>query len=207
MLVYEPMKRPICPRCVRPQSTCICSWARPTDNVHQVLILQHPLEEKNTKNSVALLTLSLARCRVVVGEQFDPQELAALLVSPWEMSAEHGQAQPVLLYPGEQVPKLSLSSPAIRLVVLDATWRKSRKMLYLNPQLALLPRLSLESLSPSRYVIRKAQRPEQRSSLEATCAALALLEPRNNEKYSALLAGFDGFVGAINTRIPSRNSD
>ena len=79
------------------------------------------------------------------------------------------------------------------LVVVDGTWRKSRKMLQRNPLLQALPRLSLTPLAPSRYSVRKAHQPHQRSTLEAACAALAQLES-DFDKFSPLLAAFDGFV-------------
>ena len=79
------------------------------------------------------------------------------------------------------------------LVVLDGTWRKSRKMLQRNPLLQALPRLSLQPLAPSRYSVRKAHQPHQRSTLEAACAALAQLEGES-DRFSPLLAAFDGFV-------------
>jgi DTW domain-containing protein YfiP len=123
-----------------------------------------------------------------VGESFDPQQLEFLL---------YQGASPVLLYPGQQTLTTSSSKLPIRLVVLDATWRKSRKMLYLNPMLAALPRLVLQAPAPSRYHVRKAQRPEQRSSLEATCAALAQLAPAQAVEYEQLLEGFDGFVASL----------
>jgi DTW domain-containing protein len=164
---------------------------RPTANLHQVLILQHPLEVGNHKGSARLLALSLARCQVLIGESFDPEQLALLL---------YKDASPLLLYPGHLPLTANDVSGNIRLVVLDATWRKSRKMLYLNPILATLPRLALNAPSPSRYLIRKAQRPEQRSSLEATCAALAQLEPSAANKYEPLLDGFDGFVASLSQR-------
>jgi DTW domain-containing protein YfiP len=78
-------------------------------------------------------------------------------------------------------------------VLLDATWRKSRKMLYLNPSLHRLPRLALRDLPPSAYRIRKAHAPDQLSSLEAAAHALSQLENRP-EHYRALFDGFDGFV-------------
>ena len=61
---------------------------------------------------------------------------------------------------------------ALRLVVLDGTWRKSRKMLYRNPGLQQLPRLALQDLPPGRYAIRKAQAPDQLSSFEAAARKL-----------------------------------
>ena len=63
----------------------------------------------------------------------------------------------------------------------------------MNPFLQQLPRLSLDDMPMSNYLIRKAHRPGQLSTLEATCAALAQLEG-NAEKYEPLLKAFDGFV-------------
>ena len=64
-------------------------------------------------------------------------------------------------------------------MVLDATWRKSRKMLYLNPGLQALPRLALQGdLPASRYgALRKAHAPGQLSTLEAAACALQRLAP------------------------------
>ena len=78
-------------------------------------------------------------------------------------------------------------------MVLDGTWRKSRRMLHQNPLLQQLPRLPLHALPASRYRIRTAPQPHQRSTLEATCAALAQLEghPR---RFEPLLGAFDRFV-------------
>ena len=73
-----------------------------------------------------------------------------------------------------------MAEPArLRLVVLDATWRKSRKMLWSNPTLQALPRLALHHVPASRYAIRKAHAPHQLSTLEATQQALRHLEPAN----------------------------
>ncbi len=115
--------------------------------------------------------------------------------------------QAVLLYPDSpQDRALGLPTPpalepawlqdpsGLRLVVLDGTWRKSRKMLHANPLLQQLPRLSLQDLPASHYLIRKARRPDQLSTLEATCAALGQLEG-SVEKFQPLLTAFDGFVG------------
>ena len=171
----------------------------------EVLILQHPLEVNNAKGTARLLQLSLLRSRLVVGEQWEPQALTRLLTAPW--SDTHHTPQPVLLYPETaNAAALQLAQPPpwdaqalhapaqLRLVVLDGTWRKSRKMLYLNPPLQKLARLPLHDLPASRYRIRKAHAPDQLSTLEATCAALAQLQGGMGQ-FAPLLAAFDGFVG------------
>ena len=192
------IKRAHCPRCLRAQRCCICQWIRMTTPAVQVLVLQHPLEVNQVKGSGRLLHLSLAGSRLVVGEQFDQALLQALLFDRWDDGA---LASPLLLYPDTDavtvVPGIAASEDDAalvpRLVILDATWRKSRKMLYLNPLLRQLPRLSLQQPPASQYRIRKAHRPEQLSTLEASCHALAQLEGAS-EKYAPLLHAFDGFV-------------
>jgi len=165
-------KRPTCATCLRPQSTCICRWIAPTAHVVEVLILQHPLEVANAKGSARLLHLSLPHSRLVTGEVFGETELQALLTAPFAPdSAAHTPKHAILLYPdtpqdtGMPVPPLLapdwLRDPSqLRLIVLDGTWRKSRKMLYLNPLLLRLPRLPLRDMPASHYLIRKAHRPD-----------------------------------------------
>jgi DTW domain-containing protein YfiP len=207
-LTIEP-RRPVCAACLRAQRACICRWAVPLDHPVEVLILQHPLEVDNAKGSARLLHLSLPNSRLLTGEHFDEAQLRALL-SPERRS--------LLLYPDTPtggVPELP-SPPAfdaawtaqperLRLVVLDGTWRKSRKMLYLNPLLQTLPRLPLRDTPPSHYLIRKAHLPDQLSTLEATCYALAQLD--GSVDMAPLMAAFDGFVAQRRAFVPGSASD
>ena len=198
MLTVDPVssRRERCVTCLRAQSGCICQWVRPLPHQVEILLLQHPLEVHNAKGSARLLHLSLPNSRLVAGESFAAGELDALL------AGKHN----VLLYPdtpgdrslGIAPPppldaSLLLDPAGLRLVVLDATWRKSRKMLYLNPALQRLPRLPLRDTPPSHYLIRKAHAPDQLSTLEATCYALMQLEDEA-ARFAPLITAFDGFV-------------
>ena len=193
-----PAPRKRCPTCLRPHSACICAWVTPLAHQAEVLILQHPLEVDHAKGSARLLHLSLPHSKLVVGEVFDDTVLRGLLTAPWQAAA--GAApRAVLLYPETDDGTSASLDPAwlhhpalIRLVVLDGTWRKSRKMLHQNPLLQQLPRLPLRELPASRYRISTARQPHQLSTLEATCTALAQLE--GAESLAPLLAAFDGFV-------------
>lgn len=181
-------RRARCATCLRPQATCICRWIAPVSTRTSLLILQHPLEVHEAKGSGRLLHLCVPGSVLVAGEQFEPSALSALL--------HEGGRRPVLLYPGaEDDPAVLDTAPqALRLVVLDATWRKSRKMLHLNPALASLPRLSLRDMPASHYRIRKAHGPDQLSSFEAAAYGLMRLE-EDNAGLAGLLDAFDGFVG------------
>jgi len=181
-------RRATCAACLRAQTACICAWVRPLASPVELLILQHPLEVANAKNSARLLHLSMAGSVLAVGEAFEAGGLDALL---------HGGGRtPVLLYPdtpGAPAPAPLPPPERLRLVVLDATWRKSRKMLYLNPVLQQLPRLALSAMPASSYRIRKAHAPDQLSTLEAGAHALGQLEG-DAARYAPLFAAFDGFV-------------
>ncbi|HEX2010443.1 MAG TPA: tRNA-uridine aminocarboxypropyltransferase [Roseateles sp.] len=179
------MARPTCPRCLLPLSTCLCALVRPVANATELLILQHPLEQGQAKNTARLLHLCLARSRLLVGERFEPAALAPLLEDT------------VLLYPGESAAPMP-ARPR-RLVVLDGTWRKSRKLLALNPQLQALPRLGWQAPPPSRYRVRKAQQAHQLSTLEAAALALEELDGRS-EPYEPLWLAFEGLMSALSRR-------
>ena len=195
-------RRAVCGACLRAQSACICAWIAPVASPVSLLILQHPLEVGNAKNSARLLHLSVAGSSMVVGETFAAEALHRLL---------HADGRtPVLLYPdtpgdaGLPAPPPFAPLPAaqLRLVVLDATWRKSRKMLHVNPALRRLPRLALAGMPASAYRIRKAHAPDQLSTFEASVHALGQLEG-DGDRYAPLFAAFDGFVGQQAAFVPS----
>lgn len=190
-------RRPRCERCALPLRTCVCALVARVDNEVDVLVLQHPDEVDEAKGSARLLRLSLARCRVVVGEVFDPAALLALLDGDVSGNA--------LLYPADTAAGLQERSELARprrLVVLDGTWRKSVRMLHANALLQTLPRWSIAPSGPTRYAaLRKARRPAQLSTLEATCAALAQVEQAVG-RYEPLLAAFERFVAQEASRAP-----
>ncbi|WP_091565693.1 tRNA-uridine aminocarboxypropyltransferase [Oryzisolibacter propanilivorax] len=205
-------RRAVCSTCLRPQRSCICAAVRCVAHQAQVLILQHPLEEHHAKGTGRLLHLCLARSRLLVGEAFAPDALAHALHGPWDAGSHEKPRHTLLLYPPTPpggalsvrapppLPANWLAAPErLRLVLLDATWRKSRRMLWANPQLQQLPRLALEeaALPASRYAVRRAHAPHQRSTLEATAQALAQLEPDNAQLPAALHAAMDAFVAQL----------
>lgn len=195
-----PPARQMCTVCQRPVSACLCGCVQSQACTTELLILQHPLEVLQAKGSARLLHLCLQNSQLLSGECFDPQQLGQAV-----FSGPEPVRQPVLLYPStehSQAADLSRVAPPpfqpqpgqpLRLILLDATWRKSRKMLYSNPLLQQLPRLSLDSSIVSAYRIRKAERAGQLSSMEAAAYALMQLEP-GNPAGAGLLASFAAFI-------------
>ena len=178
-------RRALCMHCQRPLRTCLCRWITPTVNRVPLRVLQHPLEHGHAKGSLPLLRLSLSQCAVETAEVFSAAEQLR-----WQQPGSW------LLYPGDitSAAQDEPSSARVRqLLLLDGTWRKTRKLLHLNPALQQLPRFALPAPPPTRYGIRKAQQPDQRSTLEAACLALAALEQRPAH-YEPLLHAFTNWI-------------
>ncbi len=219
----QPIKRQSCRHCLRPKNACICQHICATNNQISLIILQHPIEINEPKNTARLLHLCLKNSHIHVGEQFSDA-----FFSPRELSAEpNTQIYDVLLYPETQEEKsLGILTPLhldrnsvktgdkststtptrlsnnIRLWVIDATWRKSRKMLYLNPSLQKMPRLTLINCPATIYSIRRAHSENQLSTLEASCYALAQLE-QGAVDYTPVLKTFANFVEQQKMFIPN----
>lgn len=187
--------RPTCPHCLRAQTGCICYLISKVQSDVEVLILQHPLEVLETKGTARLLHLCLPNSRLITGEVFEDTILKNSLSTKYS----------ILLYPTTTedyslgiAPSPELNAAVlnnlnnIRLIIIDGTWRKSRKILIKNPYLQTLSRLVLQDLPAGQYTIRKARKPHQLSTLEATCTALAQLE-MNAQKFEPITQAFYEF--------------
>ncbi|MHC8412466.1 tRNA-uridine aminocarboxypropyltransferase [Pseudomonas sp. Hz4] len=163
------MSRIQCPRCLRPQTHCLCPLIPSLGSRTRVLLLQHPSEVNHALNTARLAVLGLRNAELIVGEVFE--DLPALLNRPGYQARllfPANDAQPLQTYAANDQPLL--------LVVPDGTWRKARKLLHLNPLLAALPRVTLAEGGVSRYRLRKAPGPGALSTVEAIVQALQTLE-------------------------------
>lgn len=74
------MSRAQCPRCLRPQTHCLCALIPQLDSRTRVLLLQHPSEVNHALNTARLAALGLTNAELRVGEVFEG--LDALLNPP-----------------------------------------------------------------------------------------------------------------------------
>jgi len=179
------MSRPQCPRCLRPQTHCLCPLIPSLDSRTRVLLLQHPSEVNHALNTARLAALGLNNAELIVGEVFE--DLPRLLNRPGyraRLLFPADDAQPMQAYAASDEPLL--------LVVPDGTWRKARKMLHLNPLLAALPRVTLAEGGVSRYRLRKAPEPGALSTIEAIVQALQTLEAPAS--FEPLLKPFEALI-------------
>lgn len=170
-----------CPRCQRPLPSCYCAHLPHLHNRWPVRILQHPQEASHALGTARIAALGLSDCVLRAGKT---PENALLPLQDC-----------VVIYPGEgSLPLSGLQKGAVRtLLFLDATWRKSQRMLHESAALAALPRYHLENPAPSRYRIRQEPRAHAVSTLEAIVQSLECLEAAPG-RYAGLLKVMDILV-------------
>ena len=168
-------KRDLCPRCARPVSVCFCQALQSQKAPFRIALLQPAREKKHALNTGRIVNIAVSNCDVFEGEDFSGHPSFQAL-----LAAYRGRAW--LLYPGDNARSPSAlvrqeteqgDSEEPLLIVLDATWRKSRKMLYLFPELASLPRTALPEEMVSNYRLRKVPGDGYLSTVEAVVAVLA----------------------------------
>lgn len=165
--------RPRCLNCDYILERCLCEVLRPISNKTELIILQHPSEKKHALNTVHLMKKSFERIRVLHGENFNEE---AELV---ELIKKNGTA---LLFPGKNATHLTKETapPFTQLILLDGTWKKAKKIFYSSTILHQLPKFSIAADIKSQYRIRQSSMENSFSTLEATVAALGLIEPGLN---------------------------
>src|SRR5690606_1797612 len=137
-------------------------------------------------NTGRLALLGLKNAELWVGEAFPdlPARLAqaenAYLLFPGP-----GAGLPVPMKPGQ-------GDSSILLIVPDGTWRKARKIIYANPVLDALPRLTLGAGPASRYRLRKTDRPGAVSTVEAIVRTLSAMEPEQD--FQPVLIPFEALI-------------
>jgi DTW domain-containing protein YfiP len=172
--------RPRCPRCGRPHATCLCDALRPETPRVVVGVLQHPREARVAKSTGTLLPLAFTNAFRLVGIDLDRDEQLGQRVAPFPAGRVavlfRDGAEPIERAP----PDLAC------LLVPDGSWAQARAILDGTSSLGRLPRYALPPGLKGAYPIRKPQGPGRLSTLEATVAALRILEGDPGAYRSAL---------------------
>ena len=154
------------------------------ENRTDVLILQHRRERFHPFNTARIVHQALRNSTLLVDH---PRQLAARLT----LKPRAG-----LLYPGPGAALISELPPERRpeqLVVLDGTWHQAKTLFRDLAALCGLPHYRLAPAMPGRYRIRREPNALALSTVEATVAALAALEPETRG-LDRLLAAFERMV-------------
>ncbi len=178
------MARSVCEGCLRPESVCLCDALVRMASPLELMIWQDPDEARHRLSTAPLLNLSVTNSVLNVGDQFDPHELLG----------ENWRQETLLLFPLENKPPVSRGNvPHFRrLLVLDGTWRKVKRLLLLNPWLQELAHIQLVPEQQSRYAIRKSPRADGLSTLEAGVEAMNWLS--DSQAYAPMLRVLDRMV-------------
>ena len=167
-------KRSICATCLYPNNVCVCHAISPMTLPTNLLILQHPHETKQAKNTAKLIQLVSPECQIIVGET--SEDFVDI-----RRAIEQQSHTPWVLYPNEaslpleSVAQQSSTERPQTLILIDATWRKAYKIWQSNPWLHTLPSWHFDQLPQGNYRVRKSKLPHSLSTLEAASHALTLL--------------------------------
>ena len=163
-------KRPICPNCEFLKIRCLCSHKSIIDNKTQLIILQHPNEQKHPLNTVKLMKMCFINILILTGEDFTNDEELNLII-------EKNLNSIALVYPDQDCSSKKEMKDIKVLILLDGTWKKTYKIFSLSKNLHTLPRITFQENASSKYRIRSTSKKNAVSTLEAANLALKLIEP------------------------------
>ncbi len=199
------MSREVCYTCRRAKVACLCKRIEKQTNRISVTVLQHPDEVNNPKGSAIIAKLGLKEYQCWVGEDFTQHRgLSELLKTVAD--------DVLLLYPAEQAEVLlaGRAEQVKHLLIIDATWRKARRIWECNPQLKLLRCAKLAADRSSNYRIRKVPQAGYLSTIESVVEALRVLEGKA-DAYQPLLQLFDEMIDyqiqSMGSEVFERNYD
>lgn len=156
------------------------------DNPVEVIIIRHRSEIGHALGTAKIAQLSLAQCRL-----FD---VDAVLGSA-ELEAILRKDHTYLVYPGADAlvlnPSVAASIKPKCIVILDGTWRKTKRLYLGCERLQQLPKLCLTGYQ-SQYRIRQAKVDGALSTIEAIAHSLSCFDARTD--YAPLLKSFDWMV-------------
>ncbi len=182
------LKRAKCEGCGKPLKVCLCPFFTQIDNHFHINILRHKDEKKHPLNTALILEKCLKNCTVINGETFSPEQITG---------------NNYLLYPSDNaipLDEINLNQEtAVSFLILDGTWRKTNKIIALNPWLNSLPKISLP-FKKSRYFLRK-QKEQGFSTVETAYELLSQLE-NNYQKYQPLMTCLEQLMSQQASFIP-----
>ena len=156
-----------CFKCFKPKSVCLCKYAREIDSGVKFVFLMHPKEFRRQRTGTGYLAHNcLKDSEVIVGLDFSTNaRLNELLNDPAFF--------PMLMYPGDDAWnvkkegfKQTIAGKKLLILILDATWFCSRKMIQHNPFLLELPKLSFSGSYRSIFTFKREPSPECISTIE-----------------------------------------
>lgn len=162
-------------RCFKPENSCLCKYTKEIDSGIKFVFLMHPKEAKRQRTGTGNLShISLKDSEIIVGLDFSKnQRFQSLINDPTYF--------PVMMYPGPEAWtakkegfKEAVGDKTLLVIILDATWFCSKKMIEHNPFLLELPRFSFFGNYTSIFTFKREPKPEYISTIE--CCYYLIIE-------------------------------
>lgn len=164
------------------------------DNPLAVYVLQHPDETDHARGSAIIAQLCLQHYECWVGEDFSRHAgLQQLIMQHRDTTMLVYPSQHAWLLAETDVTEQTLPFIPDRLIFIDASWRKAKKICHATPLLQTLACIKLAPAQGSRYRIRKVPGEGYLSTIEAIAHSLAWLE-NDRKKYQPLRNIFDEMI-------------
>lgn len=154
-----------CFKCFKPKSVCLCKYTKELKTGIKFIFLMHPKEFRRQRTGTGYLAHTcLVDSEVIVGLDFEKNERLMQLLND-------DKYYPMLMYPGEDakntsVPGFLPDGKIPLIIILDATWFCSRKMIQHNQFLMKLPKLSFCGSYRSIFTFKREPSPECVSTIE-----------------------------------------
>ena len=183
--------RATCYTCMRPCAHCVCGFITPFAAHTNLLLLQHPNEWRKYYSTAKLVKQAITNTTLKRGVTFPEESLRSAL--------DHHETY--LLYPGAQAcdcEEVELSEKHL-VVVIDGTWDEAQKIVYRNPILHDIPRISFNRPFTSTYRIRRPPKVGYLSTVESVGYLLTLNAVRSGKAhmipaYQGLFRLFDEMI-------------
>lgn len=172
-------KEKACLQCHHVLPLCLCNeFPKVKEIAPSIIVLRHPDESKHPLATLPLLERYFENLQVLEGNYFN--EILGTLIYP--------KTNDSAVYTSQELIKLPLP-----LILIDASWKKSKRILFQNPWLEDLPRYEIKGLD-SNYLLRKQIRPGALNTLETFVTCWKKLQPAQEKKQEKLMSIFHEFI-------------
>jgi DTW domain-containing protein YfiP len=161
-------KRTRCDNCYFLTKQCVCKWIPELSTRLNILILQDPKEAQHAKNTVSLLSLGLPSVECISTANQDVMRAALDHKDPakWRLVFPSDDAEFIESIDTDSIAEIE------GLILLDATWRKAKKLYLTEPLLHTFKAVCFSRSPIGQYSIRKSPSVQALSTLEACAYAI-----------------------------------
>ncbi|XP_071740886.1 tRNA-uridine aminocarboxypropyltransferase A [Rutidosis leptorrhynchoides] len=206
---HQSTRRTICNVCERPATVCLCDFipTEPLSTTTQIVILQHPHEQRHRLATVPVLNKCLRNCETLIGRRLRHGD-SDLLDYLHDQENPNESIHAAFLFPATDLnPSTEINqwkssfgdddTNRYVLIAFDGTWKHAKEMLYASfqfvskfaTQVCLTYDVNVDggTIFNSDLILRKEPFGGCMSTMEAVARCLRVLEPNGIEIESRLV--------------------